>query len=400
VLQRNSRIIVIALAVGILFWRMPLAFIRPQFWGEDAYLFLDNYQRGLHTVIEPVVGYLIVTSRLIAWMAGFFPIWLAPWIYNYSAVALTLLVVALIMSPRLELPYKPLLALAVVVVPAGWEVLLTLCNSQWILPIGVLVVVFMRPSKSRVTQMLELIFVAATGLTGPFSMFFAPITIALYWHNRQTRTLTFAIIMTVCGLIQAGLMLVAPEPYAWNAMPTVAYDWSIWITTPLRFMETLMPIHRIFSGFNEIVILCLSLPLIAWLVLREPNRWFKLSMTSLALMVLYAGMLKYRGDLNTMIYSNQRYIFAGSIFFIWTLCLNAATFKPILRYSLVTLVIVAEINSFARGRNSEKIITDRHWSQWAEKIEQGYPVVVPIDPTWAMKINSTQDKVITNFSPN
>ena len=136
------------------------------------------------------------------------------------------------------------------------------------------------------------------------------------------------------------------------------------------------------------------------LVLREPNRWFKVSMTSLALMVVYAGMLKYRGDLNTVIYGNQRYLFAGSIFFIWLLCLNAATFKPIFRYSLIALVIVGEIKSFVRWRQIEKISIDRHWSQWAEKIERGEPAVVPIDPTWAITINSTEDKVITNYRSN
>jgi hypothetical protein len=392
--SRYERLAVVAAAAAILFFRMPYAFKRPQFWAEDAVVFLDNYLRGIHAIFEPAAGYMIVTSRLIAYFAGFFPIWLAPWLYNYMSLAITLAVVCLVMSPRLQVPYKPLLALAVVVVPAGYEVLMSLCNAQWITPIGVIAIFFMRPSGSHLVQALEYIFVALVGMTGPFAWFLCPISIFIYFQDKTHRRLIFALIMIAASLVQIPFMVFGPESVT-NMMPSRSYDWTLWVTTPLRkFVEVFTPFHLIINGSRRgLLLLVAALPLVSWLLIREPYRWLKLSAAAFSMMVFYAGMLKYRGDL-TFMEINYRYAFAGSIFFIWLLCLNAVTLRPLTRYAVVLLVVFAEINSFRSVRSWEKITKDLHWSEWAEKIAIGAPATVPISPNWTMRINSTQSKIL------
>src|SRR6185437_7251674 len=102
---------------------------------------------------------------------------------------------------------------------------------------------------------------------------------------------------------------------------------------------------------------------------------------------VYSGMVKYRGDLTTMIEWNYRYVLAGSIFFVWIICCVISDFQPLIRYTAIALILLAGSNSvLIAKRAGEKIQVDRNWSEWAEKIERGIPVVVPIDPNWSIKI--------------
>jgi hypothetical protein len=226
------RVAVVALAGAILFARMPHSFLRPQFWGEDAIVFLDNYVRGARAIFDPLGGYPFAIPRLIALFAGMFPVWMAPWIYNYAALAAVLALVALVMSPRFDLPYKPLLALAVVVGTAGSEVLLTLVNVQWIAPVGVMVLLLMREAHNRAVRWLENSFVAITALTGPFSIFIFPISLCLYLIERRRRLLEFSIVLALGAAIQA--TFIGSNLNLFNLIEPKPYHWSLWITAPNR----------------------------------------------------------------------------------------------------------------------------------------------------------------------
>ncbi len=118
-----------------------------------------------------MAGYLVSTQRLVAIAASYFDPTSAPTIYNYAAVLLTLTVAFLATSPRLDMPGKPLLALAIVVVPMGYEELGTIANIQWILPIGAFAILFMRHSRSAIVLLGETTFLALMAFSGPFSIF-------------------------------------------------------------------------------------------------------------------------------------------------------------------------------------------------------------------------------------
>ena len=384
---------VVVLAGAILFARMPHSFLRPQFWGEDAMLFLDNYMRGARAIFDPVGGYLLALPGLVAFIAGMFPIWMAPWIYNYAALAAVLALVALVMSPRNDLPYKPLLALAVVVSLAGYEVLLTLVNVQWIAPIGVMVLLLMREADKRAVRWLENTFVAVAALTGPFSIFIAPISLALYLIERRRRLLEFSIILTLGAAIQT--TFIGSNLGVFNLIEPKPYDWSLWITAPAGwFLETFRPLNKYFHGpLGAVLVVVAVWPITAWIVWQQPRRWQKAALLAFALAVIYSGMFKYRN--NVALY-NGRYVFAGSIFSVWLICCAAERLQPVLRTTIIALVIFAEIHSFERVINLERSTVDRHWPEWSAKIERGEPVLVPTDPNWTIKINQPDSDVITH----
>ena len=182
--------IVVALALAIIFIRMPIVFLHPAFWGEDAPLYFQfSYLYGWRSVTtDATAGYLTLFQWLVGNTSTYFPVSVAPTIFNAASIALTLVVVWLVTSPRLSLPAKPLLALAVVTVPAAYEELATLANSQWIFPIGAFSILLMAPSKNKFVSAAEIAFVSIFSLTGPFSLLLLPVCGLQMVLNRDDAT--------------------------------------------------------------------------------------------------------------------------------------------------------------------------------------------------------------------
>src|ERR1035437_2093481 len=127
---------VLLLAAGIIFLRKPDRFYAPQLFAEDGVIFFAGaYEHGWHSLLMPYAGYLHSLPRVIALLADSLdPLWV-PAVYNYSAIFVILAVIALIFSPRVHLPAKPILGLAVVLVPHTAEVYAHLTNMQWSLAV-------------------------------------------------------------------------------------------------------------------------------------------------------------------------------------------------------------------------------------------------------------------------
>jgi hypothetical protein len=93
---------------------------QPTILERGRHFFYSAYDDGWRGLVEPLAGYLCSLQRLVALVARLFSPTRGPAIYDYTAVFLTLLIIWLATSPRLDMP---LLGIAVVVVPRGYEVL-------------------------------------------------------------------------------------------------------------------------------------------------------------------------------------------------------------------------------------------------------------------------------------
>jgi hypothetical protein len=371
---------------------MPFAFVRPQFWAEDGMLFLDNRLLGITALKIPAAGYLFTIPRLVALVAGAFPVWLAPWIYNYAALGAVLLLVGLVTSPRFDMPYKPLLAAAIVVVPAGFEVLMNLVNSQWLYPIGVAMILHMRAPENRLGAFAEYLFVALVGITGPFSIFLCPMALALYFAKRERRLMIFSVILTICAVVQT-YYIVRSGGVIDVAVPA-PYSWTLWITAPaFGFTRTFSPVNQLFNGYVGVFLVVACIPLAMWMAFRSTYRNQYLTLAAFALFVVYGGMFKSRGDLSTL-QGNPRYLFAGSVFFIWFLCCAAAESRQGIRVLILSVVVIALTNSAYNQLGVEQASIDYHWPEYAQKISQGGPVIVPINPNWAIKISPGDNRIM------
>jgi hypothetical protein len=302
------------------------------------------------------------------------------------------LVVGLVTSPRFDMPYKPLLAAAVVVVPQGYEVLMNLINSQWLYPIGVLVMLNMRAPETRLGAFAEYLFVALAGLTGPFSLFLCPIALALYFARRDRRLMIFSVILAICAVAQMTYILrLGGVPDA--AVPA-SYSPTLWITSPaFGFTKTFAPLNEIFDGYLGVFLIVVCAPLAFWAAFRSTYRKQYFALAAFALLVVYSGMFKYRGDIGTL-HGNPRYLHAGSVFVVWFLCWAAAESRLAIRVFILAAVGIALANSAYKERNFEMATTDFHWPDYAERISRGGPVLVPINPNWAIKISPDDSRVI------
>src|SRR5882724_10575378 len=123
-----------ALSAGLLALRKPWALYAPQFWAEDGSIFFSqNDQKGVRAFLEPYQGYLNFFPRLVAWIASHIAdvAW-APAIYNAAAFLGLMAVFVRLASPRLDLPQKPWLVLALFVVAQSGETHLILTHIPWI----------------------------------------------------------------------------------------------------------------------------------------------------------------------------------------------------------------------------------------------------------------------------
>lgn len=146
--------IVFGLVLLILFLRKPDTLTSPQFWAEDALVFLrlQVLSGARNALATPHSGYLQFLPRLVAAIASPFPFLWQPFLYNACALLLAALSCALFSrnSYRHLLP-SDLMRAAVCLVTAGVlfsdELLGTITNIQWYLTIPILLLLFRRPPK-------------------------------------------------------------------------------------------------------------------------------------------------------------------------------------------------------------------------------------------------------------
>jgi hypothetical protein len=164
-----------ALAGVLLFLRYPDWFLRPRLWAEDLPVFFVGARvEGPHAILSPYAGYIHLIPRLVAWLGAWLDPSRIPAFYLYSSLAITLLVVARAFSPRLGLPCKPVLALAIVAVPHTGEIFLNVTNIQWITALSLVLTLLMRDPESAPDWMGDVAVLLLAGLTGPFSVFLFP----------------------------------------------------------------------------------------------------------------------------------------------------------------------------------------------------------------------------------
>ena len=399
-----ARLIVVALALIIIFIRMPIVFLHPAFWAEDAPLYFQlSYLDGWKAITTQTAGYLTLFQWLIGNLSTYFPVIAAPAIFNASAIALTLVVVWLVTSPRLPLPAKPLLALAVVTGPTAFEELGTLANSQWIFPIGAFSLLLMAPSKKQIISAAEILFIAIFSLTGPFSLLLLPVCglqIILKRGDRaaQRRNL----ILTGIVVIGATIESVYLARNLANALPIdphpITSSWQTWVVLPIAYITA--PFHHVlFRTPTEphaasLPIAIIAYGTIAYLAFREPYKAEKCSMLLFAFAIITLGMLKHRLVLHL---TGMRYFYLAQVFSVWFFCCLPRTSK--VREIFIGVVAMAMLVLVFAGANRPRIAEDAEWPVWSREIHSGLPVKIPAAPKgWFVTLPRDPNGPLTLFA--
>jgi hypothetical protein len=393
------RTAVVVAALLILYLRMPTTFTNPQFWGEDIDLFYGARVHGWSALSTALAGYLVCAQFLVAILASYFNPVAAPAIYNYAAIVLTLLVVWLVSSPRLQMPAKPLLAIAVVIVPMGYEELGTITNIQWILPIGAFALLFMGAPKRSVIIIGEAILVALTAFSGPFSIFLSPLyawkLLTVHDTTERRRLAVLTAIMAAGALTQ--VVMVYQHAEAMYDGEPVPYSPTLWVNLPFSQMLSVFgPVSHLFTGLHGAALGFILFASAIVLALRPPFRMQKIFMILFATAIALGGMYKFRTVLGTQIYAT-RYYYAGSIFVLWFLC--SLSLHKNLRYGLFAIVAVTELVLLPLVSSTPRITNDLEWSSWAKNIDSGLPMIIPTSPRgWYLNLPAAPSGPLAHFA--
>lgn len=201
-----ARLSVLAIVATILLIRRTDSFVNPQFWAEDGPIFfLQQYENGISAIAQPYAGYLHLMPRLIAFVAAtFFPYSLIASVYVFLSLIITLFVITAIFSRRLNVRYKGLLSLALVLVPhSGNKIFMSATNIQWILCILLIITaiseepscIYGNPRNQYISDIARIIL---CGLTGPFLIFLVPV-FAWKWFRKTNRY--NSVVILIVGLI-------------------------------------------------------------------------------------------------------------------------------------------------------------------------------------------------------
>lgn len=157
------------LCMAAFFLKSPDAYLNPQFWAEDAVIFFkQQWNHEWPRILVPYAGYYHLLPRLVAWLASFFPIGLAPALYNLTALVVASVSIAYFLWRLSSVPLALVAFLGLFLTPTNGEVFGTLTNSQWFVQFFLLAACFLPASASRLRWAMP-VLVLGGALTGPFS---------------------------------------------------------------------------------------------------------------------------------------------------------------------------------------------------------------------------------------
>lgn len=206
---RNNRLFLLAIFffTAALVYRRADAFTNPQFWAEDGMVFFmvqDHHPEFIP--FENYNGYIHLIPRTVAYVAKVvqIPLESVPAFYNYVTYLICLFFLSLLWR---FLSYnqltKFLMIVSIGVLPIANEVYMNLTNVQWFSGLGLILLFFDLRLKSIYDLIILSVAVFFAGLTGPFSVMFAPLILWKCWkHRKNLIQLLPCILAILTGLVQ------------------------------------------------------------------------------------------------------------------------------------------------------------------------------------------------------
>ena len=202
----------------ILVLRRPDAVVNSQFWAEDGkFWFADANNIGAwQSIFLPQDGYFQTISRLTASFSQIFPITYSPLVFNLIALVVQLLPALFLVSPRLKSIFPNIhvrfgLALAFLLLPNIAEIHGNITHGQWYLAILAGLILIAGISHKKIWKIFDLVFVALSGLSGPFALFLAPVAVVRWRRSRQRWDLILLSFFSAAALIQLASLLFLPS---------------------------------------------------------------------------------------------------------------------------------------------------------------------------------------------
>ncbi len=333
----------------------------------------------------PYAGYQHFLPRLAAFFAtAFDPAW-APSVTTAIAFGLLLFVLARLLSDRVLLPHRPWLALALILAPDAREVFFNLANLQWVLALGLMVLLLASDAQTRLSRFLDVAFAAAAGLTGPFSPLLAPLFVFRAWQRRSLMAVTIAVVMLATAAVQAWFLWHAPAD---GAAAAASVRWSI-IPSLIGFRLGVLPLLGGLApppGASPWLALAGLLVLAAVVLLARQAYAAGRGLLAAGFALLLAAVLfrcrHFHADL-LVAGAGERYFFILEVLLLWLLLAAGASGKGWLIATRAIFLTFVLLNLPAFQLSP---FTNYHWADYAREIRAGRACSFPVNPP-GMTIN-------------
>jgi hypothetical protein len=367
------------LAAVLLFLHQPNGLLSPSFWAEDGTIFfVETLGQALAAIPETYAGYYHLVPRLLAVVAAPLPTVAAPWVFNYACFLFTLFVVAYTCKTDNGLPWRPLAALALLLVPYAPDLWINMANLHWKGAAFMIVhLLTFAQDKSGWRVAAESALLVLLGLSGPFSLLLAPaylFGLATYPHKQRNAIPTAVILVT--AVIQTAAIATHFEPQA-AGLPDPLLVLDVIGTRTVLGLFT----HISALGLPNLILLGL---MAWWLRSNDPRRLVILYLALGAL--LASAMWKFRGDLQVLGFESAgpRYFWLPGVIFLWLALDVARSRKGWIRWIFVVILVYAL--GYSVDHFQPEQVPDNDWPLHARILEAGFEACVPLNPRplWAM----------------
>ena len=386
------RLTSLAVLAGLFVLR-PDAFLNPQFWAEDGRIFFKQSLEGGLGLMVSYAGYLHAIPRLGAWLASLAPLELGPAIFNYLSIFCIVLTSHIITTPRWSAPHKPLLALCLVLVPQGGEVLMNLTNLQWFSAIWLLVLALQDNPSTRLEAAGDFLLLALSGLTGPFIILFLPLLLLrVHFKGTTPYNLTFILIALAAAGLQAWSLVEEPlveavsprsSPKIWPKV--IANRFTVCLFLGAESRQWSQALLSAYATGMLLVYLALAL-------VKSRRRKEILFFLAAGLAVFLAAAFKFRSHPLNLVpfYNGDRYFFLPRLMIMWSLIMtldHAST--AVRRGSTVFLAMIVISGATWHYFNDIRFI-DFQWKSHIAHFQDGdaEKVRIPINPPgWSLELD-------------
>ena len=389
-LTRPPLWITLLVCAAILVARRPGHLENPQLWAEEGTVFFgEAYTLGGPALVKPFGGYLSTTQRIVAALARWADPACVPAIFVTAAFLLTLYVAARTQSERFPLPPHVGYALAVVLVPDTFEVLLLLNNVDRITAAGLVLVLISRDARRWWEHAHDSAAAVAFGLTGPYSVLFAPLFVWRAVRRRTRPSVALAVLVTVCAVTQGTLTALHERGKLADTGP-VAMGYGrveprkLLAVPGMRIAGSLAVGSRVPADYSlgvETALGIAVLAAIAFLVLRHGRARLERAWLGIAFLLVLASAL-YRcrlvlPDLCHAVYGN-RYFYFPQLILLWLLVAFTVETRRWKSWGATALLVWMLAVNVPRLR--EPALQDFRWKEYAAKIRAGEAVEIPLNP--------------------
>jgi hypothetical protein len=357
--------------------------IKRPIYAEDGFFFEQALRFGWHTLITPYGGYLLTLQRFITLSGTYLNPRYVPLWFNTLSFIVILLVIFRLLSKRVKLDFKPLLALIVVCYPHPEDLFLTMENMMWVLSLLLFILLFTDDAQSplEIAGDVSCIFIA--GLTGVFSVLFLPLFVLRAYFRKTKVSVIIAGLVMCAACIQCYFIVTAPKIVGVDTTPVklsyvpaiIGYRFITHLIGGIKFLPltlfTLSILGVIMTGW---ILALLFMP-----KLEDNKRKERIIFLGVMAITAAASLFRLKHSLPMFISPEPlgRYFFLTQISFLWlfTQEINYAGVRRRIAVVFFTLFFITSFSYF-----KVKPLKDMHWKEASLLVKQGSYYDILINP--------------------